>query len=810
MNGEIQNISWPGWETVRLIGRGSFGAVYEIQREIFGDIEKAALKVISIPQNNSDIDEMYGDGYDEESITSTFQSHLRSIVAEYSLMRKMNGSANIVNCDDVRYVQHDDGIGWDIYIKMELLTPLTKALPADIPEETVVKLGRDLCAALELCKKFEIVHRDIKPQNIFMSPNGDYKLGDFGIAKTVEKTMGGTKIGTYKYMAPEVYNNQPYGSAADIYSLGLVLYWMLNERRMPFLPLPPQKLMAGMDESARNRRLSGEAIPAPKNGSDRLKQIVLKACAYDVKDRYQSARAMRADLEAMLNPYAVPVAMPEQDEEEMTVAAPVSDEDKTSATVAAPVSPVTQPISAEPAQILVEQIPKDPVKPAQEKPGKKRIFIWIALGAVILAILLMLKFCGDGGEDRHDLPSESTSGSSERMDDSDDETTAPDDSSEPEESTAPEETETTGPTEPVEEGKVPSVVGATSANAEKALKDAGYKVTVKEAYDDSVASGKVISQEPAADTELKEGAAVTITVSLGKDAVTSIAIASKPSTTQYYVGQSLDTSGLRLKVSYKSGKSQEITSGYSCSPTSFSSEGTKTITVSYAGCSATFTVTVKALKAQSLSISTSSSVITYSELEADSCTLTASVNPDGGTVSWESSNPGVATVSGSGKTATVTAVTSGTATITATYSLGGVTLTDSCTITVNPAASTLNVSGLWYPESGTVDSFTISGTLSSNYAITRCTCTGSAKSNALGISVSDTADPYYFPAGTYTADMSMLTSYFINQYRALYSLYSAAAGLLGADSSVTMTISGSCYDSSGNSITYAFTYVIHE
>jgi len=293
---EIEKALWPGWETVRLIGRGSFGAVYEIQRRIFDDVEKAALKVITIPQNASDLDEMYSDGYDAESITATFQAHLKSIVSEYSLMRKMNGSANIVNCDDVRYVQHDDGIGWDIYIKMELLTPLTKALTNEVPEETVIRIAKDLCSALVLCNKHEIIHRDIKPQNIFVSPNGDYKLGDFGIAKTVEKTMGGTKIGTYKYMAPEVYNNQPYGSSADLYSLGLVLYWLLNEHRMPFLPLPPAKLMAGMDEDARQRRLSGEKIPAPAHGSDKLKAIVLKACAYAPSERYSSAMAMLDDL----------------------------------------------------------------------------------------------------------------------------------------------------------------------------------------------------------------------------------------------------------------------------------------------------------------------------------------------------------------------------------------------------------------------------------------------------------------------------------------------------------------------------------
>ena len=129
-------------------------------------------------------------------------------------------------------------------------------------------------------------------------------MGDFGIAKTVEKTMGGTKIGTYKYMAPEVYHYQPYGHNVDIYSLGLVLYWLLNERRMPFMPLPPEKLKAGIEEQARNRRLSGETLPEPAHGSKELQRIVLKACAYDPKERYQTATEMLRDIE---NAFGMPV-----------------------------------------------------------------------------------------------------------------------------------------------------------------------------------------------------------------------------------------------------------------------------------------------------------------------------------------------------------------------------------------------------------------------------------------------------------------------------------------------------------------------
>ena len=148
--------------------------MYEIRRQVFDDTEKAALKVISIPQNDGDIEEMYSDGYGEDDITSTFQSHLKSIVAEYSLMRRLNGKPNIVHCDDVRYEQHSDGIGWDIFIKMELLLPLSKEITGDVPEDKVIKVAKDMCNALELCRQQNIVHRDIKPQNIFVSEDGDY------------------------------------------------------------------------------------------------------------------------------------------------------------------------------------------------------------------------------------------------------------------------------------------------------------------------------------------------------------------------------------------------------------------------------------------------------------------------------------------------------------------------------------------------------------------------------------------------------------------------------------------------------------
>ena len=119
---------WPGWETVRLIGRGSFGAVYEIQRSVFGDIEKCALKYISIPQTDGEIQEMKSEGMDDQSITRSFSDQAKDIVAEYKMMARLNDCPNVVTCHDVDFIQKDDGYGWDILIRMELLTPFTVLL----------------------------------------------------------------------------------------------------------------------------------------------------------------------------------------------------------------------------------------------------------------------------------------------------------------------------------------------------------------------------------------------------------------------------------------------------------------------------------------------------------------------------------------------------------------------------------------------------------------------------------------------------------------------------------------------------------
>ena len=306
MNGDyrIGDVVLGSWTLVKLLGEGAYGKVYEAHREDFGTTYTAAIKIMTIPQSQSEVESVRAEGMSEEAVTAYFRSMAEDVVQEFTLMSELKGTTNIVSCEDHAVVPLDTGVGWDIFIRMELLTPMLRYMSGhEMTRADIIKLGIDMCKALELCQRYNIIHRDIKPENIFVSRTGDYKLGDFGVARTLEKTTGGlSKKGTYTYMAPEVYREEKYGSTVDIYSLGIVLYRLLNNNRAPFLPAPPAPISYSERERALQRRVSGEPLPPPANAEGRLAEIVLKACAYHPADRYSSPVQMRQELEAIAYP----------------------------------------------------------------------------------------------------------------------------------------------------------------------------------------------------------------------------------------------------------------------------------------------------------------------------------------------------------------------------------------------------------------------------------------------------------------------------------------------------------------------------
>ena len=279
------------WEITAEIGEGSYGKVYQLRKENFGIVANGALKVLRIPRSNSDVKDALSQGMDEQSVTGYFKGIVEEFMREVAVMSDMKSHPNIVGCQDYAIVAHEGSMGWDILIRMDLLTPLQSwQIDHPMDEAEVRRLGIDLCEALVHCQQRGLIHRDIKPANIFVDDLGRYRLGDFGVARTADKTMGGmSKQGTENYMAPEVYLGKPYGPTVDIYSLGMVLYQLMNGGRLPFYPLPPAPIEFSHRFEVLKKRMGGEQMPPPVHASEDLAAIILKACAFDSANRYRTA-----------------------------------------------------------------------------------------------------------------------------------------------------------------------------------------------------------------------------------------------------------------------------------------------------------------------------------------------------------------------------------------------------------------------------------------------------------------------------------------------------------------------------------------
>lgn len=301
MDKDVPVSVWPEWELIEKIGEGSFGKVYKAKRTERGRSFYSAIKIISIPASKGELDSVRSEMNNEQSTREYFRNLVEDCIQEIYTMEHFCGNSHVVSFEDFKVVEYLDEIGWDISIRMEYLTSfMDYCTGKELTEKEVIKLGCDLAMALIYCRKLNIIHRDVKPENIFVSRFGDFKLGDFGIAREQAHTMSNmSKKGTYSYMAPEIYKGEKYDSSIDIYSLGIVLYKLMNQNRLPFLSLDKQLITYRDKETALARRMAGEKMPVPVNASAAFSHIILKACAYEPGKRYRKPEDMLRDLEKL-------------------------------------------------------------------------------------------------------------------------------------------------------------------------------------------------------------------------------------------------------------------------------------------------------------------------------------------------------------------------------------------------------------------------------------------------------------------------------------------------------------------------------
>jgi len=188
------------------------------------------------------------------------------------------------------------------YLEGQTLGQLLRSM-APLPVKDALQLTSRICEALQYMHQNNVVHRDLKPDNVMICSDGSIRIMDFGIAKYDGQrrlTFGGftPTMGTPDYMAPEQVRGKRGDKRTDIYSLGAMLYEMLTDRA-PFSGANPFIIM--------NSRVTGDP-PAPRQFNEaitpQVEEIILHAMARDPADRYPDAAAMKADLD---NPDAVEV-----------------------------------------------------------------------------------------------------------------------------------------------------------------------------------------------------------------------------------------------------------------------------------------------------------------------------------------------------------------------------------------------------------------------------------------------------------------------------------------------------------------------
>lgn len=382
MEERFRNLDYQNWKPVRTLGSDSYGTVYEIARDDgFGMVDHAALKVLSIPAAPEDFDALVAEGRTPEEVTALFHRQVETIARQLMAVDAISDDPNLLRCEDHVIRAHADGRGWDIYVRTELLPSLPDYL-RNHPhgEADIIRLGAGLCSALESCHRRGIVHGDIKPRNVFVGGGNfneqvTYKLGDFGMAQfsAVDNTND--------FMAPEVLCGAEVSPASDLYSVGMVLYWALNERRIPFVPLPPTAVEASDLAIAREQRLRGDPLPEPLHGSQALKNVVMRACADDPAQRYASVEEFRAALLAVARRAAA--AQPQQ---------PVRRETPAPAPAAAGTFPGSKPK----AQRKAVPVETEDVQP--KRSSKKTAAIILGSLVVVALIALILVMALQGGK----------------------------------------------------------------------------------------------------------------------------------------------------------------------------------------------------------------------------------------------------------------------------------------------------------------------------------------------------------------------------------------------------------------------------
>lgn len=267
------------YRLVRRIATGGMGEVWQAQDEVI--LRQVAIKILK--------QQYMGD----PDFVERFRTE-----AKHAAMINHDGIANVYDYGE------DDG---SAYLVMELVPgeSLSSILEREktLPDQQVISIIAQTALALDAAHREGLVHRDIKPGNLLISPEGQVKITDFGIARVanqVSLTQTGQVMGTVQYLAPEQATGKPASASGDIYSLGIVAYEALAGKR----PFKGETQMA-----IAMAQINEIPPPLPEHIDAKLAKLVMDCMAKKPDQRPSSALALAARAEALLStaPGAIPI-----------------------------------------------------------------------------------------------------------------------------------------------------------------------------------------------------------------------------------------------------------------------------------------------------------------------------------------------------------------------------------------------------------------------------------------------------------------------------------------------------------------------
>ena len=298
------------WKVVQKIGSGKFSEVFEVMNKENPSLPHKALKVkgmskIEYAHDYIDFDKKptkacIDSAYIEAQITAKIN---KQWIHEVEITKDLAPCKHIMKIHDHRVIQDKESDSVTIFIWTDLLTPLNAYIRSQsLTIKDVLTIGIQICEAIECLNNASIIHRDIKPSNILVSDDGDFILNDFDLSIIHKKPNISTPaVGTYNFMAPEIFNGKSYNKSVDVYSLGIVLYQLLNDNKLPFQEDYFSALSWKERNSIMRKRFADRAIKSPFHAESGLDKIILKAIAFAPRERFSDAKTLKKSL---LNSYS--------------------------------------------------------------------------------------------------------------------------------------------------------------------------------------------------------------------------------------------------------------------------------------------------------------------------------------------------------------------------------------------------------------------------------------------------------------------------------------------------------------------------